>query len=75
MKRRKNSTQTKEVSTNASEDINKTVNSETLWRPNALFSISLDDDKSNLNSDDGAKTSKKRAFLVHPILTENERFQ
>jgi hypothetical protein len=45
-----------------SEDIDETVNSETLSSPNAHFPISLHNDDFKLNSDDVAKTSKKRAF-------------
>jgi hypothetical protein len=54
----------------ASEDIVKTVvNLETLSPPNAHFPISRDDEESDLNSDDVAGTSNKRAFerfLTHP---------
>ena len=45
----------------ASEDIVETVNLETL-----SFPIFLADDASNLNSDDGAGTNKKRAFERFP---------
>ncbi len=55
--------------TDTSKDMVKTVNSETLLHPNSHFTFSLADDSRNLHSDDGDKTSKKRAFeraLTHP---------
>jgi hypothetical protein len=48
--------------TDSSEDIAKTVNSETILHSNLHFPFSLADDTSNLYSDDDDRTSAERAF-------------
>jgi hypothetical protein len=57
--------------TETSGDTTETVKLKISLLPNEHFPISLNDDESNLNSDDGAKTSKKRALeriLIYPQL-------
>jgi hypothetical protein len=56
--------------TDTSEDIVETVNSEILFPSNSPFPFSLDDDGSNLHSDDGNDTSTKRAF--ERVLTHHQ---
>jgi hypothetical protein len=48
--------------TDTSGNTTETVNSKILSPPNEHFPISLDDDESNPNSDDGFGASKKRAI-------------
>jgi hypothetical protein len=48
--------------TDTSEDIVETVNSEILLPSNSPFPFSLNDDESNLHSDDGDGTSTKKVF-------------
>jgi hypothetical protein len=48
--------------TDTSEDIVETVNSVILLPSNSPFPFSLNDDESNLHSDDGDGTSTKRTF-------------
>jgi hypothetical protein len=56
--------------TDTSKDIVETVNSEILFHSNSHFPFSLHDDESNLHSDDGDGTNKKRAF--ERVLTHHQ---